>query len=83
MTESLEPDREDRVLEIGTGSGYQAAVLSPLVDRVYSIEIVEPLGKQAAKALKKLRYDNVFTKIGDGFKGWDLVVLLLGSLMIL
>ena len=71
MTESLEPDREDRVLEIGTGSGYQAAVLSPLVDRVYSIEIVEPLGKQAAKALKKLRYDNVFTKIGDGFKGWD------------
>ena len=71
MTESLEPDREDRVLEIGTGSGYQAAVLSPLVDKVYSIEIVEPLGKQAAKSLKKLRYDNVFTKIGDGFKGWD------------
>ena len=70
MTESLDPDREDRVLEIGTGSGYQAAVLSPLVDQVYSIEIVEPLGKQAAKVLKKLKYDNVFTKIGDGFKGW-------------
>ncbi len=70
MTESLDPDREDRVLEIGTGSGYQAAVLSPLVDQVYSIEIVEPLGKQAAKVLKKLKYDNVYTKIGDGFKGW-------------
>jgi len=70
MTESLDPDREDRVLEIGTGSGYQAAVLSPLVEEVYSIEIVEPLGKRAAKVLKKLKYDNVFTKIGDGFKGW-------------
>ena len=70
MTESLDPEREDRVLEIGTGSGYQAAVLSPLVDEVYSIEIVEPLGKQAAKVLKKLKYDNVHTRIGDGFKGW-------------
>ena len=70
MTESLDPNREDRVLEIGTGSGYQAAVLSPLVDEVYSIEIVEPLGKRAAKVLKKLKYGNVHTKIGDGFKGW-------------
>jgi protein-L-isoaspartate(D-aspartate) O-methyltransferase len=58
------------VLEIGTGSGYQAAILSPLVKEVYSIEIVEKLGKTAAKVLKKLDYENVFTKIGDGYKGW-------------
>lgn len=70
MTEQLDPQPEDRVLEIGTGSGYQAAVLSPLVKEVYTIEIVEPLGKQAAKTLEKLDYDNVHTKIGDGFKGW-------------
>jgi len=53
-----------------TGSGYQAAILSPLVKTVYSIEIVEKLGKSAAKVLKKLEYDNVVTKIGDGYKGW-------------
>jgi len=53
-----------------TGSGYQAAILSPLVKTVYSIEIVEKLGKSAAKVLKKLKYDNVVTKIGDGYKGW-------------
>ncbi|MEM6688942.1 MAG: protein-L-isoaspartate(D-aspartate) O-methyltransferase [Planctomycetota bacterium] len=70
MTEALEPNPEDKVLEIGTGSGYQAAVLSPLVDSVYSIEIVEPLGIQAAKVLRKLDYDNVFTRVGDGFLGW-------------
>ena len=71
MTEQLEPQETDRVLEIGTGSGYQAAVLSPLVKEVYSIEIVEPLGKQAARTLKRLGYENVFTKIGDGFAGWE------------
>ena len=70
MTESLDPQKSDRVLEIGTGSGYQAAVLSPLVDQVYSIEIVEPLGKKAAETLKRLKYKNVFTKVGDGFLGW-------------
>lgn len=70
MTESLDPQKTDRVLEIGTGSGYQAAVLSMLVDEVYSIEIIEPLGQRAAATLKRLKYDNVFTKVGDGFLGW-------------
>ncbi len=71
MTQMLDPQPTDRVLEIGTGSGYQAAILSPLVKEVYSIEIVEALGKRAAKVLKKLKYENVFTKIGDGYKGWE------------
>lgn len=70
MTESLDPQPTDKVLEIGTGSGYQAAVLSPLVKEVYTIEIVESLGKKAKQTLKRLGYDNVHVKIGDGFKGW-------------
>lgn len=70
MTESIDPQPEDRVLEIGTGSGYQAAVLSNLAREVYSIEIVEPLGKQAAERLKRLGYSNVTTMVGDGYKGW-------------
>jgi protein-L-isoaspartate(D-aspartate) O-methyltransferase len=70
MTESLDPQPTDKVLEIGTGSGFQAAVLSPLVKEVYSIEIVEMLGERAARTLRRLGYDNVFTKVGDGFKGW-------------
>lgn len=70
MTETLDPQAEDRVLEIGTGSGYQAAVLANLVKEVYSIEIVESLGKQAAERLKRLKYDNVTTKVGDGYLGW-------------
>ncbi|HEY5311672.1 MAG TPA: protein-L-isoaspartate(D-aspartate) O-methyltransferase [Pirellulales bacterium] len=70
MTEQLEPKPSDKVLEIGTGSGYQAAVLSPLVKEVYSIEIKEPLGRHAARTLKRLGYTNVFTKIGDGYQGW-------------
>jgi protein-L-isoaspartate(D-aspartate) O-methyltransferase len=70
MTEQLDPQQSDRVLEIGTGSGYQAAVLSPLVKEVYSIEIVEALGKRAERTLKRLKYNNVFTKIGDGYLGW-------------
>ena len=70
MTEQLEPQPDDRVLEIGTGSGYQAAVLSPLVKEVYSIEIVESLGKHAQQTLKRLKYTNVFVKIGDGYLGW-------------
>ena len=70
MTEHLEPQPTDKVLEIGTGSGYQAAVLSGLVSEVYTIEIVEKLGQQAAKTLRRLGYDNVKTKIGDGYQGW-------------
>lgn len=70
MTEAVNPQPTDRVLEIGTGSGYQAAVLSPLVDSVYTIEIVESLGKQASRVLKRLRYTNVHTRVGDGFLGW-------------
>ncbi len=71
MTESLDTKPTDKVLEIGTGSGFQAAVLSPLVKEVYSIEIVEGLGRKATRTLKQLRYKNVFTKVGDGFKGWE------------
>jgi protein-L-isoaspartate(D-aspartate) O-methyltransferase len=70
MTEKLEPKPTDRVLEIGTGSGYQAAVLSPLVGTVYSIEISRMLGEKAARTLARLGYRNVVTKIGDGFQGW-------------
>jgi protein-L-isoaspartate(D-aspartate) O-methyltransferase len=70
MTEQLQPTPTDKVLEIGTGSGYQAAVLSRLVSRVYSIEIVEPLGKRAAQTLRRLGCKNVETKIGDGYQGW-------------
>jgi protein-L-isoaspartate(D-aspartate) O-methyltransferase len=70
MTEQLDPQPGDKVLEIGTGSGYQAAVLSPLVKDVYSIEIVESLGKKAQKTLDRLKYKNVHTKIGDGYQGW-------------
>lgn len=70
MTEALDPQPTDKVLEIGTGSGYQAAVLSPIVKEVYSIEIVPELGQTAARTLKRLGYVNVFTKVGDGFQGW-------------
>jgi protein-L-isoaspartate(D-aspartate) O-methyltransferase len=71
MTQSLDPKPTDKVLEIGTGSGFQAAVLSPLVKEVYSIEIVEPLGKAAERVLKRLGYKNVTTKVGDGYLGWE------------
>lgn len=70
MTEQLDPQPTDRVLEIGTGSGYQAAVLSPLVKEVYSIEIVESLGRRAARTLAELDYENVHTRVGDGYLGW-------------
>jgi len=70
MTEQLAPEPTDRVLEIGTGSGYQAAVLSQLVKDVYTIEIHKPLGKQAERVIKKLGYKNVHTRLGDGFLGW-------------
>ena len=71
MTESIDPQPTDRVLEIGTGSGYQAAILSPLVRSVYSIEIVPTLGRTAERTLQRLNYENVHTRIGDGFKGWQ------------
>ncbi|MCI0332661.1 MAG: protein-L-isoaspartate(D-aspartate) O-methyltransferase [Planctomycetes bacterium] len=70
MTEAIDPKPGDRVLEIGTGSGYQAAVLSPLVRNVYTIEIVEPLAKRATRTLKRLDYKNVHTRAGDGYQGW-------------
>jgi protein-L-isoaspartate(D-aspartate) O-methyltransferase len=70
MTEALDPQPGDKVLEIGTGSGYQAAVLSPLVKDVYSIEIVKSLSETATRTLKRLGYKNVHTLYGDGYKGW-------------
>lgn len=70
MTEALDPQPDDKVLEIGTGSGYQAAILSPLVKEVYTIEIVESLGKNAERTLTNLGYKNVFVKVGDGYLGW-------------
>lgn len=70
MTETLDPQPTDKVLEIGTGSGYQAAVLSSLVQDVYTIEIVEPLGKRAEKLLERLKYENVHCRVGDGYLGW-------------
>jgi protein-L-isoaspartate(D-aspartate) O-methyltransferase len=70
MTEQLLPKPTDKVLEIGTGSGYQAAVLSPLVKDVYTIEIVKSLGERAARTLKRLKYANVHAKVGDGYQGW-------------
>jgi protein-L-isoaspartate(D-aspartate) O-methyltransferase len=70
MTEKLGLRPTDRVLEIGTGSGYQAAILAELAAKVYTIEIVEPLGKRAAQTLQRLGYKNVQVKIGDGYQGW-------------
>jgi protein-L-isoaspartate(D-aspartate) O-methyltransferase len=70
MTELIDPKPTDRVLEIGTGSGYQAAVLAELVGRVYTIEIVRPLGERAAELLKTLGYRNIEARIGDGYLGW-------------
>jgi protein-L-isoaspartate(D-aspartate) O-methyltransferase len=70
MTEQLRLKPSDRVLEVGTGSGYQAAILADLVSEVYSIEIIEPLAKSAEAILQRLGYKNVHLKIGDGYKGW-------------
>jgi protein-L-isoaspartate(D-aspartate) O-methyltransferase len=70
MTDLAQPDGDDVVLEVGTGSGYQAAVLSRLVERVYSIEIVEPLARQAKERLHGLGYHNVTVRQGDGYHGW-------------
>jgi len=70
MTEALELKPQDHVLEIGTGSGYQAAVLSLLAREVYSMEIVEQLGREAEARLKQMGYANVRVRIGDGYRGW-------------
>jgi protein-L-isoaspartate(D-aspartate) O-methyltransferase len=70
MTELLALDEKMRVLEIGTGSGYQAAVLAPLCRRVYTIERHRPLLRKAQERFRKLRLDNITTRFGDGFKGW-------------
>lgn len=69
-TDLLAPEPHHMVLEIGTGSGYQAAVLAEIVRQVYTIEIVEPLGREAEKNLKALGYRNVEVRVGDGYKGW-------------
>ena len=71
MTELVHPDADDVVLEVGTGSGYQAAVLAGLVRHVYSIEIIEPLAEEAGKRLATLGYDNVTVRLGDGYFGWQ------------
>jgi protein-L-isoaspartate(D-aspartate) O-methyltransferase len=70
MTDALDLKRTDKVLEIGTGSGYQAAILAELCDSVFTIEIFEKLGKKAQQLFDELGYDNIYTKIGDGYKGW-------------
>ena len=70
MTEQLRPKQDDRVLEIGSGSGYQAAILAELMAHVYTVEIVEPLGKTAEATLQRLGYKNVHIKVGDGYRGW-------------
>ena len=71
MTELIHPDADDVVLEVGTGSGYQAAILAELVGRVYSIEIIEALATRATGDLDALGYDNITTKLGDGYYGWE------------
>ncbi len=70
MTEQLRPKPTDHVLEVGTGSGYQAAILAELASEVYSMEIVEALAKTAETILQRLGYKNVHLKTGDGYKGW-------------
>lgn len=70
MTQLAEPKPDSRALDVGTGSGYQAAVLAELSKEVYSIEIVKPLAEQAKKRLAELGYDNVTVKAGDGYRGW-------------
>lgn len=69
MSAAIKPQPTDRVLEIGTGCGYQAAILSQICQEVFTVEIVEPLAKQAKETLKQLGY-NTHTKIGDGYEGW-------------
>lgn len=71
MTDLIAPAPGDKVLEVGTGSGYQAAILAELVDHVYSIEIIEPLFSTATSRLSRFGYKNVTTRLGDGYYGWE------------
>lgn len=71
MTDLLDVEEDDLVLEVGTGSGYQAAILAELVERVYTIEIVPELGEEAKGRLKRLGYQNVEVRVGDGYYGWE------------
>ena len=71
MTEIIKPKKDFKILEIGTGSGYQAAVLAKIVDSVYTIEIIEDLYNEAKKRLEDLKYDNVVLKHADGYYGWE------------
>lgn len=71
MTDLLELDGDEVVLEVGTGSGYQAAILAQLVEELYTIEIVEPLARRATERLARLGYGNVTTRLGDGYYGWE------------
>jgi protein-L-isoaspartate(D-aspartate) O-methyltransferase len=71
MTEAAQLDKASRVLEIGTGSGYQAAILAELCKEVYTIEVVKSLGQSAKKKLEELGYKNIHVRIGDGYKGWS------------
>ena len=71
MTDLLKPAADSKVLEVGTGSGYQAAVLAELVNKVYSIEIIESLAQQAKARLTQLGYTNIYTRMGDGYYGWE------------
>jgi len=71
MTNLIKPTKDDVVLEVGTGSGYQAAILAKLVKQIYSIEIVPPLARQAKERLERLGYDNIATRLGDGYYGWE------------
>jgi len=70
MTEAIDPKKSDKVLEIGTGSGYQAAVLAEIVDQVYTIEIIPDLAARAATTFEKLGYENIHVRTGDGYAGW-------------
>jgi protein-L-isoaspartate(D-aspartate) O-methyltransferase len=70
MTSVIEPEPDDKVLEIGTGSGYQAAVLAEIVKEVYTIEIIPQLAENASKKFKELQYNNIYIRVGDGYHGW-------------
>jgi len=71
MTDLLDPKKSDNVLEIGTGSGYQAAILAQIVKNVYTVEIIKPLAIKAQERFKKLGYNNIHLKVGDGYFGWN------------
>ncbi|GHA26298.1 protein-L-isoaspartate O-methyltransferase [Salinimicrobium marinum] len=71
MTQAIEPNPDMKVLEIGTGSGYQAAVLAEIVDKVYTIETVEDLAENARNKLNEMGYENIHFRIGDGYHGWE------------